>query len=441
MPVVLKESFLEPRKSTRLFVSLALIILAIVLLLLPGILREDKLPIGDKSYYHLRMSENEGRDELSFSGRNNELSPGWNLILKFVPMNIALVVFGLITVLLLYLNLKSLNLSQRFLATGFFVLSPAFIYLFNVGERFGAAFMFSLLILYFLIKEKYILSGISFVFLPFFDYGISIFTLILAGMYWLYKNKKNSLLYGLLALTSLSLLIIGKWDKSLISDLGAKVGISIFGLVFVIFCLILLWNKKNFLKLYGVLALLIILSLKLEFGIFYLATFLSILLSLCFISLYSVRWESKSVRDITLLLVLCGLLFSGLSYANRISQDMPDENLFKALNTLPDGSVVLSGIEYGHWISYSGKKNVWDTFTKKEDFKERKEDLVKLLDSKDPFLSRDILDKYKVDFILIDEKLMKSWQEKGIFYLPSYNNEDFRLIYDDERIKIWRRFS
>ena len=424
---------MEHQKYIKLIAKIAILLLAASFLLLPGIIREENTLIGDKPYHHLSLADK----ELNFSSIKNELSFGWSFILRYISVKTALFVLGLASALLLFLNLEMMKLNQRLLAAGLFVLSPAFIYMFNVGDKVGIAFAVSLIISYLIIKERYKTSIPLFILLPFLDVLISIFVLIAAGLYFIYLKTSKSLFYYVLLLFILGISLFGEWNFEFISDLGAFIGISVFALVFALFCFILFW--REFLPLYGILLIMILLSLKFEFGIFYLSAFISILLSLCISKVYDRKWESELIRNLTILFIFCGLLFSGISYANRLSQEMPNESLFKALEILPEGSVVFSDIGYGNWIKYSGKESVWDTSGFLDKAKER--ELNSIIDSKDAFITRQILSKYKVDYVLIDSNLMEKWNERGIFYLLDYDYKGFRQIYDQDGVIIWRHFK
>jgi hypothetical protein len=211
-------------------------------------------------------------------------------------------------------------------------------------------------------------------------------------------------------------------------------------LLFVVFCFLLFWNKKKFLSYYGVAILLFLFSLKFEFGVWYFSVFLSVLMSLCFFELLKMKWESKLVRDLILLIVLCGLVFSGLSYVNRISNEKPEEKIFELLDKLPGETVVLSDIGYGNWIKFSGRKNVWDSFTNEEKVEEIREETKVLFESEDYGGAMEVLGKYGVDFILMDKELREKWGGSGLLYLLRYNNEDFRLMFEEEGVEIWRVF-
>lgn len=429
MKAASKEFFLEHQKYIKLSAKIGILILALAFLLLPGILRGSEYPIGDKPYYHLVKGSDFSR-----------VGIGWNFLLGYFPVNVLLLGIGLLSIFFVFLNLKMLDIEERLLSLGFFAISPAFVYLFNVGERFGIAFLFSLIACYFLLNKNYLYSSINTLLIFLFDIWIGTFIIFISLLYFLLKYDKKKLFYALVGVASASLLVFGDFNKDVISDLGAQIGSSVFALVFATFCFLFFWNRKKFLSLYGAALLLFLFSLKVEFGIFYFGLFLSILLALCFFELTRIKWESKLVRDLILLIFVCGLLFSGLSYVNRISNEKPDEDIFNALNRLPDDAVVFSGINYGNWIRYSGKKSVWNSFMSDKEVEQIEKDLVPILELRDYALAAEALEKYEVDYILLDNELKQKWQNSGLLYLMRYNNEEFRFLFEDDGVEIWRFF-
>jgi len=78
-----------------------------------------------------------------------------------------------------------------------------------------------------------------------------------------------------------------------------------------------------------------------------------------FLSLWERRWEVDLVRTLTLILVVCGLLFTGLSYLTRAVGGEPrpsQAEAFRALAAYPPGTV-FSHQDNGFYIEYfSGKR-------------------------------------------------------------------------------------
>lgn len=430
MKTVSKEYFSGRQKYIKLFASFGVILLGIAFLILAGMLRESSFPIGDEPYYHLAAAE---RNEIG-------IGAGWNFLLLYFPMNYLLIGIGLLTILLLGLNLKSFSFEENLVALSIFILSPAFIYFFNIGERFGAAFLFSLLTSYFVFDKKYIFAAISTLIIFLFDIQIGLLILFVLLLYYLYNLKKRKIFYLLVLASLIFIFLIDRDYNGFISDFGSGIGSSIFSLLFVTFCFFIFWDKKNILKIYGVALLFFLLSLKFEFGILYFFAVLSLLISLCFFEILNKRWESKTVRDLILLIVICGILFSGLSYINRISIDKPDENIFKALEKLPNDTVVFSDIGYGNWILYSGKRNVWNNMMSKNEIRNIESDLSFIFENIDYSETLKVLQKYEVDYVLIDADLREKWQKSGLIYLLRYNNENFKFLFEIDGVEIWRFF-
>ena len=429
MRIVSKEYFSEHPKYIRLFAKIGILILGLVFLLLIGILRDSELPIGDKPYYHL-----------FHAGQFSGVGAGWNFILGYFPLNILLFIAGLLSIFFIFLNLEMLKIEERLVALGFFIISPAFLYLFNVGERFGIAFLFSLIASYFFLNKKYLIAALGSALIFLIDIWIGMFVLFLFALYLLYINGKKRIFYALIGAFIFLTLLLGDFNRGIISDLGAKIGSSVFALFFVIFCFSSFWNRKKFLFLYGVSGLLFLFSLKVEFGIFYFSLVLSLLMSFCFLELFRIKWESKLVRDFILLIVVCGLLFSGLSYMNRVSKEKPDQRIFNALERLPEDSVVFSDIGYGNWILFSGKRAVWDSFMDRNSIRKIEGDFSAVFESQDYLESTRILEEYGVDYILIDNELRERGHGAGLLYLLKYNSEDFRLLFDEDGVEAWRFF-
>jgi len=430
MKTASEEYFSGHQKYIKLFASIGVLLLGITFLILTGALRQSSFPIGDGPYYHLAAA---GTDEIG-------IGTGWNFLLQYFPMKYLLIATGLLTILLLGLNFKSFSFEERIVALCIFILSPGFIYFFNVGERFGAAFLFSLLTSCFIFNKKYIFAAVSALIIFLFDVHVGLFVLFMLLLYYLHNLKKRKMLYLLVLASLIFIFSIGGEYGGFISDFGSGIGSSIFSLLFVVFCFFLFWNKKNILQLYGIAFLFFLLSLKFEFGILYFSAVLSLLISLCFFEILKRKWESKTARDLILLIVICGILFSGLSYVNRISLDKPDENIFKALEKLPDNAVVFSDIGYGNWILYSGKRNVWSSMMNRDEIRNIEDDLSFVFEDIDYSETIKMLQRYEVDYILIDGDLREKWHKSGLIYLLRYNNENFKFLFEDDGVEAWRFF-
>ena len=51
-----------------------------------------------------------------------------------------------------------------------------------------------------------------------------------------------------------------------------------------------------------------------------------------------------------------------------------------------------------------------------------------------------MLQRYEVDYILIDGDLREKWHKSGLIYLLRYNNENFKFLFEDDGVESWRFF-
>ncbi len=433
------------------------ILLAVAILSLPYFLKDNDLPLGRENYYHLRIAENILKekglpkyDELSYSGRRDFMSFGWPALIALtsfifrlpveVAMNALLFLFGVISIVLFYNILKMFDLTVRFISSLILLISPIFIYLFTIGGKYVVPFVLSLLLTYFILDKKYLKAGIAFIFIPFFDLISAFFIIVMFIGYLLYIKRKKLLLAGLvLLLLVLSFIFYKNFNLNFVSDFGGEIGLSMFSVFMFFVGFGLFWRAKKFLFLYVICLILFLFCLKFGWVLIYLNLFLAILIAVCFVELFNRKWESNVIKNLTFLFLFFGLLFSGVSYAKTVSEDMPNEDFFRAFELIPDNKIVFSSMENGYWINYAGKKNVVDNFL--GDFGSRYSDFNDILMLRDADIVRFLLDKYDVEYILVDNKMKKeiwSGEVKGLLWVVNYDIEHFVNIYDDKGINIWR---
>ena len=228
----------------------------------------------------------------------------------------------------------------------------------------------------------------------------------------------------------------GKFNFDVISDLGGDVGLTIFGVFTLFFGFTSFWKKKKFIKLYLIFVIMLLLAFKFSWIIFFLNLPFSLLVGLSLVHLVESKWNSNLIKELSALLLICGLLFSGVSFVKSLSDSEPHQEVFRGLSMLPKGSVVLSHYSYGQWIKYAGMQNVVDGFSEEEKI----EEIDALFYTKDLELATNILDKYDVDYILIDEnmkhELVWDGEEDGLLFLLKYV-DNLALIYDND-VEIWQ---
>ncbi|MBL7050834.1 hypothetical protein ISS04_01580 [Candidatus Woesearchaeota archaeon] len=459
-----------------------LAILTVIILLIPLSIRlliYDNSLIGSESYYHARIAQtiaDDGiltTDQLSYGGATYLLNP-YHLVIsnlsKVIPLNSLLkitpFIFGILSFILFYLILKKLkvDLKTRFLTNLIFLSSPIFIYLFTSPNQHSIPFVLTLLTFYFFIsKQKYFLIPlISVIIIPLFGLFHAITLILLLASYITITRKRLKrfmILFFAVLITSFlkfiplylqytlpttpSFLTFNLFNM-FISDFGASMAFGIFTLFlsFIGFASI----KKNHQDIifYLLAILMIIISYHIPYLRIYLNLITSFLTASAIFLLLKRKWELKLIKTLTILVMMCGLIFSTTSYINRISHSDPDNEItlsLEWLNNQPKG-VVFSHYSKGLWIeSIANKPTVMDElFDYAPNVEQRYNHSHIIFNSRNIKTTTELLDKYNVRYIWLDKKMKTGqvWEKEnqGLLFLLK-NSERFKRAYHLGEVEIW----
>jgi hypothetical protein len=455
-----------------------LFVISLIVLVLPNLIRNSAFYIGEDSYFYQRISGSINKyDELSYSGRDFTYPMAQPLIFftlhKFMPeyfiINIIPIILGIISLILFYLILKELYAEPNviYLSLIILILSPSFIYIFSSYNYFTFITLILLSTFYLFIKKNDILNLISYILffiIPFFGYEFSILALFLILIYCI-KQKQIKKFYVILIISFISISFIyfpilskyglsqtAKFDRnliyqSLISDLGGGFGISIFIIFLSFFGISYLWKYKyKYYYIYLSLILFILFIFYFPKFIVYLNFLLSFLSGFGLINLLRSKWESETIRKLTLWLLILGLIFSTITSITEISKQEPGKNLHDSLIFLKNydksNSVVFSHYSYGIFInSIADKKNVMDSkFLYSINLNERYQDSKTLFYTRSFETAQEIIKKYDIKYILITKKMKEGfvWEEKdeGLLFLLNSGNI-YKNIYNNDEVEIW----
>ena len=236
--------------------------------------------------------------------------------------------------------------------------------------------------------------------------------------------------------------------KSLFSDLGSEFGTSIFILFLSFFGISYLWKfKYKYTYVYLTLLLFIIFLFFLPSFIVYINFILAYLAALGIVHLLRSKWESETIRRLTMWLLIIGVIFSAITFINQVSQEKPNNNLYNALNYLKgydsDKTVVFSHYSYGNLINtIANKKNVMDTnFLYAPRLNQHYQDSQLLLNTRNADLASELVKKYNIKYILITKEMKQGliWnqEDEGLLFVVNSANIYKRIYYNDE-VEIWR---
>lgn len=415
---------MEKSRLTRFVAKLLLVIITVWILTWPHVRRPESLLLsGREPYFHLQ----EGTVAIILSFLNKYTGVDTILLAKAVP-----VILGVFCMLLFYgvLRKVKLNYGIIILSALILIVSPSFIYLFGTLNAYAFTSFLFLLTLYLFLEKKEVFGIMMLYLLPFFGPISTILALLLLLIYSL-KNKRFRLF--LITLPSIAMIyflpirILPSYNNIVISDFGGRYGLGLFTILLSLFGLKYLWDKKyRHLWIYLIILSLCAFSLFDVKALAFLNFILVGLAALGLISLSKEEWKSVLIKQLTMLIMIYGLIFSGLSYINFLSQDLPNQQILdmvEYLKTAPEGRVFSHGSREP-WIEYSGKKFVTDEnlfYTNKID------QAMATINSK------------KIKYFWIDEEMKTElWndEEQGLLFLLEYS-KNFRKNKINDYVTLW----
>jgi len=467
---------------TRLSVNILIVaFLSLIILALPIMLRGSSIPPGKEPYLLERLSNEfiqhgkQNFDELSYSGRpyaypiaqTAMLAPA--KALGNLSASIILpIILGMLSIILFYLiiYLRFNDKKLAIISSIILLLSPSVIYSFSYIKEFTFPTFITLLAIYLLLRNKLkFLAYILLISTPLFGIEHAVIALLLLFVMHNKKEKLNAIIPASLIIISLLLVYLPILLKhgfpeipgfeqhnplfSIFSDLGSKFGISLFIIFLAFFGLKEIWKEKYaYGKFYlALIAILILLIIQPKFVIY--ATFIfASLAAIGIIALIKANWESKIIKELTILILVLGLLFSTISFLNNYKSLNPTPAEISSLEFLnketEKDSVVLSHYTNGVWInSIALRKNIMDDeFFYAPDINSRYSDMQEIFNSRNLNRISSLLEKYKVSYIYLTPEMKQglAWQseEEGLLFVLKFSQDSFTKIYSQDGIEIWK---
>ena len=416
---------------------------------------------GDVHYYNLRIAENYlqhgifGLDEL----HNAELPiTPLHLIIAILGFSFmektALFLPGILffaSFILFYFILDGMNVPFRIKLFSMFLLGLSPISLFASSSFLSAQFgvLFVLFGYFIFLNYSAIWSLIPFIIAMSQDIFNLVIIFILLGYHAWKTDFKNShrLVFAVLGILAVFIhpFQIEPLPETgiftLITDLGSIIGVGIFTILLLIIGIYNLWEEKYMhLGQYLLLAIGLILWVSLgNFAAFYLNFIFAYISAWGLEYLLESKWESALFKKFTTIVLICGLLFSFLSYANRLVTSQPDMSIKEAAewikNYSPKDSVILSIPSRGFWIEYFGKRLAFSTTQNSKESEINSFFYAHNVDRVIPTLKAN-----NIRYIWIDKEMKNeiwSKEDEGLLLLFK-NKEHFKKVYDEKGVQIWR---
>lgn len=407
-------------------------------------------------YYYLNFLKKSNIDLFDYKFNFNII--GTNLINFNYFIKIITIILFFLNTFLINIILKKLNLNFSMLI--FIILSPVFLYTHLIFNSFIIPLFFYLISINFLLKDNYIASTILFlitlIFNPLFFYIIII---SLALYYGLFEKKIFIPLVVILITTYLFSLIKKKENILIISDFGSNFGVSIFLILLAIIGLLfyLKQKNKNFLLLFILLSIINVSFYEPNYVIF-LSFIITYFASISYEKLINSEWESDILKNYVIILIICGLIFSSLSFLNNLKKEMPKpieidsirwlknyqitkiNNLDLSLNKeLNKEYLVLSHYELGYLLKYYELNPFLDKNYYKYSTRNKINETEKILKSRNLKEVISFLKENNIKYIIINKELQNiigKKEDDGILLLLK-NSKNFKEIYKYNDINIW----
>jgi len=223
---------------------------------------------------------------------------------------------------------------------------------------------------------------------------------------------------------------------SFISDFGGAFGFSIFVLALACIGFAILYKKKYLLFILILSAGVTISFFSSEFRI-YANVITSILAAITLAVILERKYSLKKIRNFSIILMLCGLLFGTLSFSNRVIEFQPTPDIIQALEemqNLPSGSRILSHRHNGFWIRSVGSQIPIEDSLAPPSTQE-------VWYSWDIERTKTILNQLNATHILITPDMVQGniWDkpQQGLHFLLK-DSETFKNVYQINHTEIWQ---
>jgi hypothetical protein len=431
---------------------LLLLILVLAIPLLTNYSVGKPVIMGGESYYHLLQAENAKASQFYYAPLSLALQLIPEELLFLIPVLLAI---SSLLIFISMINKTTISKKLTFFFLLFLLISPPFIFTFTTISAYSV-YLFLVILGFFLLSKKnetyHYLSIIPFIGATFFDFYSSIFLIIvLATHIYLIKKESNLKNYIILIPTTVVALInvlflkiplvLGPFHfeqkiPDLISDLGGLSGINFFTIMLAFLGLFITWKRKGFYIFYLFLPVAILGYVYNTQTIFHLTILMAFFAATGFVKIFQRDWNLVVLKKFTFYLLILGLLFSTLTYFERIPDIAPSQDDFEVLiwsnNNIEINGKVLSIPENSYFIEYFMKQKPLSNVNIKGS-KELSQKALSALYIDELF---PILEENNITTIYINQHMKtKLPNEQGIHFL--LKNERFKIVHSQKNSEVW----
>ena len=385
----------------------------------------------------------------------------FTLYLKEEQLIVLPIILAVSSLFFLFQLAKEINISRRFtlfFAT-LFILSPAFIHTFTTISAYSYLTFLALSGFTLLVQKKKWLQTLSIIPLAlatFFDIFSSIILITLLSIYFYVSRKKKVNPFPLLLIGTTMFLILlnifafnqpfilgpfntGQTITTLLSDFGSTGGVSVFLLMLALIGLTITWKKKSFYAAYLFLPVVIPAYLYNQKSIFFLSLLTTFFAVIGLIKLFEKKWTLDNLKKFTFFLLILGILFSTITYVERLQEQSPTKYEIEALQIIKEDTskdvIVFSLPQKGPFIRYIAQRTPFYELHQQDTLKS---DISRAIISSGYITQLfPLLEENNISIIYITKEMKESLpKDQGLLFL--LKNERFILIHSNEEVEVWK---
>lgn len=450
-----------------------ILVIALIILIIPSLVKivsGNPSYVGYESYYHIRMTDQfrEQGMQIKESLTNNPYSfnlfhavmsifPSSEIIIRFAP-----IILGLLSLVITFSLFSKFDVSNEdnIFSLIVLILSPVFIYTFSTFTPESLAFFLLVLGIFLYVNNNYfsipVFAGLI---LTNFLFGVAVLLILIT--YSLVKHKFDVNFYlnifaiiltASIAIFLLKLSVIVQLApilpsiNNLFVSFSAIKGYSVFILILAIIGLQISWKRSlSQTIIYSLITLTFVFSVLYPSLRILVSVVLSIYAGIAISKFVKEPWNVKKLKGITLLLIICSLIFSSAVFLKaEISEINPDKiDAVNYLTATEPRDIILSSEENGFLIETVSKRQTYlDANSYKfSDYAEKIEVSNAIYYSRSLDNLEVLLKENGINHIFVDEEMRsgKVWntREEGIL-LVLENSKSFVKIFDNKQVQIYR---
>ncbi len=233
---------------------------------------------------------------------------------------------------------------------------------------------------------------------------------------------------------------------NLTSDFGGLYGLGIFSWILVCIGILLSWRDRRQLFPLYILLVLVLFYPRNPDLLRYWAVVAALFAAYAFIHFLDAKWEIALLRHVTLMVLVCGLLFSLVSFVHEHYDDPPNDEIMQSMNWLSrytkPNAVVLAPYSRGQWITAAGNRTVLmdDVFRHSPELNVRENVTNVIYHETNLANVRRLMTSYSVNYVYIDASMRDGevWvrEDEGLLFLLR-DSETFKKVYSNGYVEFW----